>query len=329
MISVVLSLPYWLVISLRNWLFDAGLLPTQSFDVPIVSVGNISVGGTGKTPTVAHLVEKLSREGKKAVIISRGYGGQYKQKSARVELSEQAAYLYGDEPSWYAKKLQVPVYVGRRRASAARQAIEEHSDIDVIVADDGFQHRWLKRDIDIVLIDTTDSKTQLLPLGRWREPLSSLDRAHVLVLTKYNLATSQQQAEWHEIARQYGFAKQERTLFEVHYKLGQVYSYGDHERCLAKESEVILAAGIAQPTSFKSLLDSSYTVRQQIVRPDHHHWSEVDQREILSVVQSLKCKDIVVTEKDAIKFSNLLHKDYNIWVAPLQLEFSGEIPVDL
>ena len=166
-------------IALRNTLFDHRVLASALLQRPVVSVGNLSAGGTGKTPFVIALGELLKERGRRFDILSRGYGR--KTRGVRVVDPKGSASEFGDEPLLLARRLGVPVVVGESRYDAGRTA-EQRFDSELHILDDGFQHRSLARDFDIVLIAPGDLQDRLLPSGRLREPFSSLNRADAIVM---------------------------------------------------------------------------------------------------------------------------------------------------
>ena len=193
-----LSWLYGLVMSARNMVFDAGLLRVRSAGVPVIAVGNMTAGGTGKTPLVEWLVGELQAQGVRPAVVSRGYG---RASRGVVAVSDGVRLLAtaleaGDEAVQVATKFPaVPVVVGERRVDAARAAVERFS-ADVLVLDDAFQHRYLRRDLDIVILDARVDVTRerMLPAGRRREPLRGLGRAGLLAFSK--LAEGQADVPW-------------------------------------------------------------------------------------------------------------------------------------
>jgi tetraacyldisaccharide 4'-kinase len=183
----VLSLAFGAIVRVRGALYDRGWLAAERAARPVISVGNLAVGGTGKTPFVLLLVKKLAARGETPAILSRGYGAKRPPRHAAVVSRgrgpELDAHVAGDEPVLLAKKSSARVVIARRRIEAAKIAAGELG-ATVLVLDDGFQHRRLARDLDIVLLDAADpfAGGRLLPSGRLREPPSALDRAGLLVL---------------------------------------------------------------------------------------------------------------------------------------------------
>src|SRR5713226_7714970 len=175
-----LSAIYGAVSGARNALYDRGWVGARSLQGSVVSVGNLSTGGSGKTPFVILLGELLKARGVSFDVLSRGYGR--KTKGVRVVEPGGSARDFGDEPLLIARLLEVPVIVGEDRYAAGRLA-EERLGVRLHLLDDGFQHRALARDFDIVLVTPEDARDRLLPVGRLREPPAALKRAHAVVLT--------------------------------------------------------------------------------------------------------------------------------------------------
>src|SRR3954465_1011269 len=172
-----LSMIYGAVSGARNLVYDTGLFSGR-LRAPVVSVGNISVGGTGKTPFIIYLGQQLQQRGIKFDVLSRGYGRE--TKGTRVVDLAGSAREYGDEPLLIARTLGVPVIVGESRYHAGLVA-EQKFGSQLHLLDDGFQHRQLHRDLDVVLLGEGDHDDKLLPAGRLREPLIALERAHMVM----------------------------------------------------------------------------------------------------------------------------------------------------
>jgi tetraacyldisaccharide 4'-kinase len=311
---------FWLVVFFRNLLFEKGYLKEQKFSVPILSVGNITVGGTGKTPVVALIAEHLKAQGKKVAIVSRGYRGSYKENAVQVDVKKlDAAGVYGDEPVWFAKKCQVSVYVGRRRVDAIELAIEKEKP-DIIIADDGFQHRWFQRDQNIVLLDVTETTQFFLPAGRWRESFESLRRATVVLLTKTNLVTQDELSLWEEKVGDLGFYYKKNNLFKVEYYLEPLRRVHG-TKLLHDGGTVQLASSIARPESFRVLLENKYNILKHWVMRDHAPWTQVDVDQIEKYGSATDCTHLILTEKDYVKIQNFDFIDLNLWIARLELQF--------
>ncbi len=321
-----LEVLFCIVITLRNFLFDAGLFKVRSFDVPVISVGNISVGGTGKTPHVALLVESFLKKKKRVGIVSRGYGGHYGGYATRVRADvENAAHLYGDEPVYYAKGLAVPVYVAHDRSAAVEKCIaEEHPE--VIVSDDSFQHRWLGRAKDIVLLDSTDQNLRLLPLGRLREPLSSLKRADWVVLTKTNFVNQESITKWLDLLKTKGFSPETQNLFLSRYEIDKINLFRGTEEW-TEGTSVYLASTIAQPQSFKQLVEPKAVIKKHFVYPDHYYWQQKDIDQIEAQAASEGIQHLLITEKDAVKMDLLVFRYIQVHVVSLALKIDPPMNV--
>lgn len=316
-----LSLLFLLIVKIRQFLFDYGFCKAQKIPVPVISVGNLSAGGTGKTPLVAFLVRQLQEQGKKVGVVSRGYGGRYAQESEKVVASSpQAPQIYGDEPVWFSQILSVPVYVGKKRFSAAQNMIK-NEPVDIIVADDGFQHRGLYRDLDIVLIDVTDLETCMLPLGRRREPLSALKRADKVILTKWNEISPQEQQDWLLKIKSYGFEIDKKNLFFMRAQLGNPYALAAPKTPLQWSlfDKVLLVSAIARPLSFERMVLQKTQVLKHFIAADHHDWSDEDLIKIKTICDQYSADKVLVTEKDAVKLQKMNSLSLPIYVVPLEV----------
>src|SRR5215467_15995356 len=275
-----LSSMFGLGVGLRNCLYDRGVLPARRLAGPVVSVGNLSVGGSGKTPFVLLLGELLRARGVKFDILSRGYGRKTKGV-ALVEPSGSAS-AFGDEPLLMARKLGVPVIVGEDRYEAGRFA-EGKFGAQLHLLDDGFQHRALMRDFDIVMVTPDDARDRLLPAGRLRESLASLRRADAVVLTSGASADS--------------FPVEGKAVWRV-------------RRGIVPENvpeRPVVFCGIARPQNFTlQLRTAGIEPAAEAFFRDHHFYSEHDIRELLNLKQTSEADGFVTTEKDAINLGRYL-----------------------
>lgn len=292
----MLSRIYGAVVARRNAGFNARRRPITNVAVPVISVGNISVGGTGKTPVVQAIVRLLQSQGKRPAIIMRGY----RRTSKGLLVVHDGVTLRttvsnaGDEAYLHAITLGVPVVVCNNKAEAATYAAA-NMPCDVLVVDDGFQHRALHRDLDVVLIDRQSIEGSLLPGGRLREPLAELSRADV-ILCMGDVRT-------HEvIALGYGDALVLYCAIEAH----NAMSVDIPSRELHAAAQVVAVAGIGSPERFIQTLERlQYTVVDKVIFPDHHRYTanDVDQ---LCEVASKRGAALVTTEKDAVKLQPLM-----------------------
>ena len=295
-----LSAIYGGIVGARNALYDRGLLSARRLQGPVVSVGNLSAGGSGKTPFVILLGELLKARGIRFNVLSRGYG----RKSTGVLLVDPAglAQEFGDEPLLIARKLQVPVIVGEDRYRAGRFA-EAKLGPQLHLLDDGFQHRALARDFDIVLVTPQDANDRLLPAGRLREELSSLGRADVVVLASGASAES--------------FPVEGKTVWRA--RRGIVLPVGPK----TLPPRPVVFCGIARPQNFVLQLRAANIepVAEAFYR-DHHAYSEKDIRELLELKQRSEAGGFVTTEKDAVNLGTYLSTLAPLAVVPVKMELS-------
>lgn len=278
--------------------FLSGKRQSEKLPVPVVVVGNIHTGGTGKTPIVAALVSGLQDKGVKVGIISRGYGR--KSKAVHVLNAASRAEDAGDEPLLLFRKTGAPTAVGGSRAEAGRALLSAHPDIGLIVADDGLQHYALQRDVEIAVFPSADTARQdldLLPNGSLREPLSRLDLVDAVVVSGGEADAS--------------FAPSE-NMFHSRIETGQIYRLNRPSEKLdwagLGNQTVAAVAGIAKPARFfDSLRNMGITLKQTVALPDHADISAADLPDADAVI---------ITEKDAVKFSDGICAD-NVWVLPV------------
>jgi tetraacyldisaccharide 4'-kinase len=280
----------------HNALYDRGLLRARRLQGPVVSVGNISAGGSGKTPFVLLLGDLFMARGVKFDVLSRGYG----RKSRGVLLVDPAGLPqeFGDEPLLIARKLQVPVVVGEDRYEAGRFA-ESRFGPQLHLLDDGFQHRRLARDFDIVLVTPQDATDRLLPVGRLREPLRSLGRTDAVVLASGALAES--------------FPLEGKLVWRV-------------RRGITPQNvppRPIVFCGIARPQNFVLQLRAANIepVAEAFYR-DHHAYSEKDVHELLELKQRSEAGGFVTTEKDAVNLGPYLSALVPLSVVPVRMELA-------
>ncbi|MGA9529192.1 MAG: tetraacyldisaccharide 4'-kinase [Terriglobales bacterium] len=265
--------------ALRNSLFDHGTLPAKRLQRPVVSVGNLSVGGAGKTPFVIALGEMLKARGIRFDVLSRGYGR--KTRGALVVEANGGATDFGDEPLLITRRLDVPVVVGESRY-AAGQLAEAKFASQVHILDDGFQHRSLARDFDIVLVSDRDFEDRLLPSGRLREPLASLARAHAIVLPSESAAAHP--------------ALQGKLIWRV-----------KREIVIANApASPVVFCGIAHPEQFFAQVRAAgIQPVAEIAFRDHHRYNQRDIEKLLAASTQRSAGGFLTTEKDAVNFGQL------------------------
>lgn len=278
---------------LRRLAYTTGILPVQQVPVPVIIVGNISVGGTGKTPLIIWLANYLKEMGHRPGIISRGYGGKARKWPQQVR-ADSNPHLVGDEPVLIARHTGCPVGVSPRRYIAARELLE-HKSCDVLLCDDGLQHLALDRDLEIAVVDGDRrfGNGRCLPAGPLREPVGRLRSVDMVVCN----------------------GRPGRNEYAVTYEYGDLHSLADPARTLALEAlrgrKVHAVAGIGNPARFFSHL-RGYDIR--LVKhefPDHHGFSAGD----LEFDEKLT---VVMTEKDAVKCEAFAGDD--AWYLPVKAQ---------
>ena len=281
-------------VRVRNALYDRGTFAQQKLQQPVVSVGNLSVGGSGKTPFVLLLGELLKNRGIPFDILSRGYG----RKTEGVRLVDPGGSPsdFGDETLLLARRLGVPVVVGESRAEAGQLA-EQRFRPQLHLLDDGFQHRALSRVFDIVLVTSEDGRDRLLPAGRLREPLASLSRADAVVLASGASPES--------------FPLNGRLVWRVRRGISPT----------KVSSRPVAFCGIARPKNFfLQLRTAGIEPAAEAVYRDHHAYSEKDLRDLLQLRQQSEADGFVTTEKDAVNLDRLLSALEPIAVVPVKME---------
>jgi len=280
------------VLQARERLYESGILTTLRLNHPVVSVGNLTLGGTGKTPLVITLAEGLRDHGFRPVILSRGYG-RLSRGVLMVGLAESNWEQWGDEPVVIRQRLRnVPVVVGANRYQAGLLA-ERNQLGDVFLLDDGFQHRRLHRDVDIVTVDPVEwaAGEILLPTGRWREPKTAIARAHAACVQDVTGAT---------------LPELSIPCFTVGTEIEGVYA-GDTpvQPETFKNRAVVAFAGIAKPERFFSALESIGIHPMKRVRfRDHHHYSA-------SEIENLGGEMLITTEKDAVRLRTVTDRPFS------------------
>ncbi|MCU0224104.1 MAG: tetraacyldisaccharide 4'-kinase [Acidobacteria bacterium] len=301
--------------ALRNALFDRGAWRAERAAAPVLSIGNLVAGGTGKTPAAAWLSALLAGEGRRVAIVSRGHGGVRASDPLLVRdggAPRATAREAGDEPYLLAAEGAAPiVVVGRRRTAAAALACA--AGADAIVLDDGFQHRWLARDLDVVLLDAADpfGGGRGLPAGLLREPPAGLARAGLVVLTRAPAAMlvprPLERAEWPA-----ALAALEATLRARGAELPQVVAAAHEPATLALPDgrmdapsalagrDLVVVSGIARPDAFAATLEGlGGRIAARLDFADHHRYGAADARAIVSAAERVPGSLVVTTAKDA------------------------------
>jgi len=280
---------------LRNWGYDRGLLRCEALPVPVISIGNLTVGGTGKTPAVLWLVGLLRERGLEPGVLARGYG-----RAPGEDLNDEGKLIarrFAELP-----QLQCP-----DRVAGGRQLCAEF-DVDLVVLDDGFQHRRLERDLDIVCMDARLPFAQgyALPAGDLRESRSSLSRADLILLTRAEGMDRGQIAD--QSRKLQVIAGKEFGVFPCEHRPSALHSMPDgetHDPQSLRGRRVLLLSFIARPASFRDTVQSlGAKVVEEVIRKDHHHHSLEEVQRVLAAASSQRA-EVLTTEKDAVKLSDM------------------------
>ncbi|MEJ0106811.1 MAG: tetraacyldisaccharide 4'-kinase [Bacteroidota bacterium] len=317
------ALLYWLVISIRNWLYNKNISRSASFGLPIICVGNLSVGGTGKSPMVEYLARN-TKDKFNIAILSRGY----KRRTTGYSLANEntTALDIGDEPmQFHIKFPDVPVAVGEERIVAIPLLLHDKPDTQVIILDDAFQHRAIKAGLNILLTDYNNLFTRdfYLPTGDLRDLKSSYKRADIIVVTKCKPELTRREAN--DIQEEIQPLKQQH-LFFTSIAYGLPYHIATRTSfTLNKDTEVLLVAGIANPAPLKKMLEENSKTYYLISFPDHHIFTIDDLKEIKKRFERMDVanKIILTTEKDAMRLIKF-RDDINslpLYVIPIQHRF--------
>ena len=287
---------YRLAISVRNQCYHFGVFPDEKMSIPVISVGNLAVGGTGKTPISAWFVSQLSKSGRQVALVIRGYGLD------EVDLHS----------SWNSDALLV---VNAQRARGIDQAVAMGADVAVL--DDGFQHRHVQRDVDIVLLAAEHGiQNALLPRGLFREPVAALTRAHVILVTRKTAEVAEALQLEAEIAKVVPWAKYGQIHFRVSDWADLVGSSVE-----APKGDVLVVTSIAEPESFLDMVRSEGL--DPVITssfPDHHEFSETD---VLQIRGAARNRTLVTTEKDAVKLRRFFHLLPHCYVLRIQPEWES------
>ena len=309
------SLIYGLITGTRNFLYNTGVFSSREFHIPVICVGNITVGGTGKTPHTEYLAELLS-DNFRVAVLSRGY--KRKTRGFRIASSSSNVSEIGDEPMQiYRKYPKVLVAVDRNRVNGVKKILQNNPDTEVIILDDGFQHRSLTPGYAILLSDfqrpiPTD---HMLPYGNLRESKHNMRRADVILITKSPESITPIQRRL--IMKEMNKAPYQNLYFtSLVYKTPLRLFFDDNQAndpgfpSQGSGGGIVLVTGIANPTPFKEYLEKTYSEIIHLSFPDHHNFKEKDIEKIISAYNDLKSpvKYLFTTEKDAVRlreFTNI------------------------
>ena len=327
----ILAFPYILITRLRRMSYERGWFQQRRLPRPVISVGNMTVGGTGKTPFVIWLAQQLHAEGKRVAILSRGYGRQGASKNMLVGDGTALAAnwrVVGDEPMFIAQKCPwAIVAVGKDRYRLGCWVLEQ-LECDCFLLDDGFQHLSLYRNLDFLLFDSTDLEglKGVLPAGRLRESLGSAKGVEGLVLTRSECASSVQGIERH-LEQELGRRIEPIVVKSVPKRLIHLSTGATNGLDFLCKKSLLLVCGIGNPRSFgEGLRSCGGDIREEICFPDHFAYREVDIHEIRQHIKRSGIDMVVTTEKDAVKIREWCRRDDPFWAIEMQMELtSGEM----
>jgi tetraacyldisaccharide 4'-kinase len=308
---------YYLITSFRNFLFDKGILKSYSFELPIIAVGNLTVGGTGKTPQIEYLIRLLSNRYTIATL-SRGYKRQSKGFVLANETSN--AEILGDEPfQLYQKFPSIQVAVDADRKNGIEQLVAQDAPPQIILLDDAYQHRRVKAGFYILLTAYDDLFVNdfMLPTGNLRESRSGAKRTDVIVVTKCpaTLSANEKTQIKERINR---YSKASVYFSHITYEDAVYSKITSIPVAEIQHSECVLLAGIAKPASFFNYLQNNNSLC--LTYPDHHHFSDSDIQEIK---QKTGNKRIVTTEKDYVRLKDSILQD-QLFYLPIQTSFIAD-----
>ena len=288
-----LSVIFFLISLIRKYLYRFNFLKSFKLDVPVVIVGNITLGGTGKTPLIIHLAKELKKNGYYPGIISRGYGSK---AIGTIEVNQKSNIgEVGDEPILIQKHTHMPVFVSKDRVMAAKALIKKYKKIDVILSDDGIQHYRLKRDVEVLVIDGSRrfGNEYLLPAGPLREPIHKLNDVDAIVCN-------------HKKVIDGSYLMIYKSKFLVNLKTKQKIPLNK-----VRLSNIHAVAGIGNPDRFFNDLKSLGLAFDSSAYQDHYRFTKKD-------FKTLSGKNIIMTEKDAVKCEKFAQD--NFWYLPVDVD---------
>ncbi len=322
----IFSLPYLAITNIRNKMYDKKILPAYNSKSFVISIGNITTGGVGKTPFTLEVAKHYLSLNKKVAIISRGYGAKLSNKEPHI-ISDGSGPMFsalvaGDEPFWLAKNCKGAIVVTCASRIKAEKFIKEKYNPDIIILDDGFQHRKMKRDLDIVLVDAKNKfgNKYVLPAGPLRESLNNITRADKIVVVNKNY-------ELQKALKYCDYLKNEIKKDIYLCKLEPDYVYEVFSgKVLRKDSRIMAFSAIGQPDSFYDYLKKDYKLVAVLDFEDHHCYDNEDIIKIINFAQEENIDSIVTTEKDAVKLVEII-KDVEMPVKFYALKLKAFIDI--
>ena len=321
---------YRLIIEIRNFFFEKNIFNTHKIDAKIISIGNIVIGGSGKTPAVIYLTNMLKDNGIKVGVLSRGYG----RKSKGFQLVSDGKDILcdvckcGDELILTATECKVPAAASENRVEGARKLLAQ-TNIEAIILDDAFQHRWIKRDLDIVVFDQYflskpgGIDQNLLPTGLMREPFSSIGRANIVIINR-------KFSEYLPIPSVLLPYFERKKVFYGSYTATGFFDVKNHSFYRIEEfkgQKSLVVSGIANPASFlEALNQNSINIENHLIFNDHKHYTKKEIQVIRRKFYSTNSNSVITTAKDAVKLTEFSKEldDIDIYYLKIELKIDNE-----
>jgi len=313
---------FGLMIRVRGLLYDHDILRSRKLPYPVICVGNLTFGGTGKTPLVAYLAVRLKESGYTPAVLSRGYKRKLGSSALLVSDGNQVLgtpKTCGDEPYLLARKLEgIVVAVGKNRFKAG-QAVGKQPGRPVFILDDGFQHLKLDRNLDLLLIDGSRplKNEALMPVGKLREPLSAMARADAIIVTREHLI-----ADLPELVREIRGWNPTAPIFPFSHEIDEVYDLKNQMRRSLSEfrgQRMIALAAIGNPTQFlKDLELTGISVQDRFLYRDHHPFSQLELENVLKRCQESSAMGVITTQKDAVRLQGLRFEKDQVFVISIK-----------
>ena len=308
----LLEIPYGGIVSVRNLLYDKRCLPIYRFSVPIISVGNLTLGGTGKSPMVAWLCRKILEQNLRPGLISRGYKSE--------------AHGGNDEFLEMSRRFPTIPHLQNKNRAAAIQQLLETEKIDVIILDDAFQHRRVARNLDIVLLDATSpfGFGHIFPRGTLRESLKSLNRADIVLLTRSNLEDEAKRQQFYQKVLAINPSIIWGETIHMPTSLVSLESFESEPVELIRGQSALAFCGIGNPAAFRNTLEQcGVRIAKLITFPDHYRYTADDVRELVRTAKELGTESILCTMKDLVKLNRSDFADTLLRAVSIEIQFTA------
>lgn len=321
---------YSFIAKIRNWFFDKNIFAATKVNAKVISVGNLTVGGSGKTPAVMMIAEALKTKGRKVGLLSRGYGRNsygyvYVSDGNKINVTVDTS---GDEMYFMADELKLPAAVAENRVEGAQQLIKD-SKVDTIILDDAFQHRWIYRDINVVIIDQRflvkvgQMEQRMLPLGLMREPFDSLTRADVIIINR-------KFSEHAEIPEKLKKHFENKEVFTGYYEPMGIFDVKTHHYFDISEfqgQKSLVVCGVARPYSFLNVLEKNkIDITNKMIFNDHKNYYLKEVHDIRKKFYDTNSYSVLTTQKDAVKFIKYSKEldDIDIYYLKIELKLDEQ-----